>query len=209
MISKKFKCIFVEVPKTGSTSIRNIIGKAKNPHQNILQIKKDLNGREELMSLKQKVFLKTGLIKSDRIYDNIFKNFFKFGFVRNPWDRTVSLYLRNEGIQMKESMTFDEFVNWIQYSSDTCIHPLKMKNQLDWFTDSHGNLLVDYVGRFETLDEEWAYIADKIGCTKNLPYKNVNFGRKHYTYYYNYQTKEIIKKKFQVDIEYFNYEFGK
>ena len=38
MISDQFKCIFIEVPKTGSTSIRSIIGEPPKPHQNIWPI---------------------------------------------------------------------------------------------------------------------------------------------------------------------------
>ena len=39
MISHQHKCIFVEVPKTGSTSVRAILGKAWKPHLNLWQIK--------------------------------------------------------------------------------------------------------------------------------------------------------------------------
>src|SRR6266540_383053 len=42
MISHEHKCIFVEVPKTGSTSVRAILGKAWTPHLNLWQIKNQM-----------------------------------------------------------------------------------------------------------------------------------------------------------------------
>src|SRR5256886_12135357 len=95
------------------------------------------------------------------IGDRQFNAYFKFGFVRNPWDRVVSLYERTEPLQMKDKMTFDEFVDWIQYSSSTCIHSSPHRYQLDWFVDPNGNVLADFIGKFERLDEDWAFVAKK------------------------------------------------
>jgi len=58
-------------------------------------------------------------------------------------------------------MNFDGFVEWIQYSSDTCIHPTQKKNQLDWFTDQNGQVIVDYIGKFESLKKDWDFVAGK------------------------------------------------
>ena len=182
VISDAFKCIFVEVPKTGSTSIRSIIGWPKKPHLNIWQIANEVEGEK-------------------------FFSYYKFGFVRNPWDRAVSLYERKEGLQLRDKMSFDDFVEWMKYASSTCLHPVPHRYQLDWFVDPHGNVMVDFIGKFESLDSDWAKIAMRLGIDKALPHVNASARRKHYTEYYNDRTRKLIADRFAIDIEYFGYEF--
>lgn len=185
MISHQLKCIFVEVPKTGSTSIRSIIGAPPIPHLNICQIRASMAQSPDL-----------------------FNTYFKFGFVRNPWDRTVSLYNRKEGLQLRNQISFEQFVDWIQFSSATCIHPMPHRYQFDWFVDPHGNLLLDYIGKFENIDKDWEYIRSRIGINAPLPHANRNpANSRHYSEYYNPRTRDIIARKFSVDIERFGYEF--
>ncbi len=137
-----------------------------------------------------------------------FETYFKFGFVRNPWDRIVSLYERAEAQQMKEKMSFDEFVEWIQYSSSTCVHSSPHRYQLDWFVDPDGRVLADFIGRFERLEEDWTFVASKLGITEGLPHRRSNPRERHYTEYYSARTRELIAAKFKVDIETFGYEFN-
>ena len=183
MINHDLKCIFVEVPKTGSTSIRSIIGQPETPHLDIRQIKNEIKPEE-------------------------FDTYFKFGFVRNPWDRAVSLYNRKEGVQLKHKISFADFARWHDYATDTCIHPTRKKYQLDFFTNSAGELLVDFIGKFENLQEDFSSICDKIGIPRQeLPHENKT-NHKHYTEYYDDETREIVAQKYAKDIEYFGYEFG-
>lgn len=214
MISHKYKCIFVEVPKTGSTSIRAILGRAYIPHLNLVEIKTlmensctQLGGRTN--RLRGALY---ELLPRERKIDigrRQFEEYFKFGFVRNPWDRVVSLYERVEPMQMKDKMSFEEFIDWIQYSSATCIHSSPHRYQLDWFVDGSGNILADFIGRFERLEQDWALLADKLGITeKTLPHARGNPRTRHYTEYYNARTRETIGQKFRVDIEHFGYQFG-
>ncbi len=203
MINHEYKCIFVEVPKTGSTSIRSIIGSPKKPHLNIKEIKKEFFSEQEHIDNGFFSFFK------QRAIEKKWRQYFKFGFVRNPWDRVVSLYLRKEGIQMSKEMSFSDFVYWIQNSSDTSIHPSKHKNQLDWFLDHRGEIAVDFIGKFENLDNDWKFISNKLGSTHSLPHANKNpIKKKYYTEYYTDELRYIIANKFRKDIEYFNYEFG-
>jgi Sulfotransferase family len=184
VVSDKFKCIFVEVPKTGSTSIRSIIGYAPKPHFNICQIANEIDKER-------------------------FVSYFKFGFVRNPWDRAVSLYERKEGLQLKSKMSFDQFVEWMKFSSCTCTRALPHRYQLDWFVSPHGDILVDFIGRYESLQSDWAKIAARLNANPHLPKKRVNTERERdYSKYYSDRTKRIIAERFAVDIEYFGYKFG-
>ncbi|HTL54674.1 MAG TPA: sulfotransferase family protein [Candidatus Limnocylindrales bacterium] len=213
MISHRYKCIFIEVPKTGSTSIRAIIGEPPRPHQNIWQIKHELEncwtryggvGNKILASC----YLLLPLERRQAIGRDLFNRYLKFGFVRNPWDRAVSLYERREGQQVRDKMTFEQFVTGLKYSSSTCIHPMPHRNQLDWFVDPDGRVLVDFIGRFENIEEDWAFIARKLGVQTQVPHLNLNPARtKPYTAYYTPRTRQIIGERFKEDIDYFGYEF--
>ncbi len=184
MVSDEYKCIFVEVPKTGSTSIRAILGTPPKPHLNICQIAQQLDPHK-------------------------FNAYFKFGFVRNPWDRAVSLYERKEGLQLRTKLSFEEFIEWMKYASSTCIHPVPHRYQLDWFVGPSGDIMVDHIGRFEDLEQEWAKIAEKLGIEAGLGRENVNSERmRDYTRYYNKKTRDLVAERFAVDIEYFDYKFG-
>ncbi len=183
MVSDQFKCIFIEVPKTASTSVRAILGSPPKPHLNIWQIAQEVD-RER------------------------FSAYFKFGFVRNPWDRAVSLYERREGMQLRDRMTFEEFIDWMKLASSTCMHPVPHRYQLDWFVNPHGEVIVDFIGRYENIEKDWGKVAARLRIGTPLPHVNVNPGRsRHYTEYYTERTRAIVAARFAVDIEYFGYEF--
>ena len=184
MISDQLKCIFVEVPKTASTSIRAIVGHPRKPHMNISQLQ--------------------NLVDAEK-----FKAYFKFGFVRNPWDRAVSLYERKEGMQLREKMNFEEFIDWMKYASSTCLHPVPHRYQLDWFVDGSGNILMDFIGKYERVESDWSIIRTRLGISVELPKMNVNPDRRRdYTKYYTERSKKVVYDRFAEDIEYFNYRFG-
>jgi hypothetical protein len=212
MISHRYKCIFVEVPKTASTSVRAILGTPPKPHLNLWQIKFLMENYWTRSGglgnrLLEAAYLLLPAARRERVGRGQFESYFKFGFVRNPWDRTVSLYKRREGMQLREKMTFDDFVEWITFSSSTCVHPMPSRNQLDWFVDPHGNVIADFIGKFETLADDWRFVAGKLGVSPELPHLNENPAGRHYTEFYTPKTRQIIAEKFRTDIEHFGYTF--
>jgi hypothetical protein len=213
MISHQHKCIFVEVPKTGSSSIRAILGQPLNPHRDLWQLKGEMEyywtrHGGPANRLFEGLYLLLPRKWRQAVGRRQFESYFKFGFVRNPWDRAVSLYERREGLQLRDKMTFEEFVGWMRFSSSTCLLPGPHRFQLDWFVDPHGQVIADFIGRFETLEQDWAFVCERTGIRQPLPHENRNpRPRRHYRDYYTARTRELIAERFQADIEYFGYEF--
>ena len=146
--------------------------------------------------------------------------YFKFAFVRNPWDRLVSWYsmvttMPREGNELwryvhDNSSTFEEFIY-------NCTDEVEIKdgvhysfayNQLDYVTDEHGNLLVDFIGRLENFDRDLQEVFRRIGFElETVPHIRAGSSHQHYSTFYTPDTELIVRERFKRDIEYFGYEF--
>jgi hypothetical protein len=192
--------IFVRIPKTAGHTIKNFL-----LHNSNLEIKPILNqGYESYSGQKLK----------NKIQENTWLESHKFTFVRNPFDRAVSSW-KFGGWKPRYAWkcSFAEFVKRIQ-SWD--LENPKTWNERSWHCCSQyahlinedGDLLVDFIGRFENLQEDFNIVCDKIGIPhQELPHHNKT-KHKHYTEYYDDETRQIVAEKYAKDIEYFNYEFG-
>ena len=186
IVSDKHKFIFFHIPKTGGSSMTNHFskyGKQKGqPHNSHC----DTN-----------------------------REFFRFGFFRNPWDRFVSKYFyfkaygkTKAGNDLHSGQIVNRYNSFQQFTLNfpNIYEEFKSPHwnpQVDWVEDR-----IDFIGRFENLQEDFNIICDKIGIPKQqLPHKNKT-KHKHYTEYYDEETKQIVAKKYAKDIEYFGYEFG-
>jgi len=135
----------------------------------------------------------------------MFGRFFKFAFVRNPWDRLVSRHaylLRSEDHPrhklVSRMKSFEEYVGWE-------IRRGKML-QRDYVTDAHGRWIVDYVGYYERLHEDFAKVCARLGVRAELPRANPS-AHKDYRSYYPPSLRDQVAEAFRADIELFGYEF--
>ena len=212
--------IFIAIPKTGTTSVReqlkqpghSVIG---NPHLDICQIQDVIY----VYLLKKAMGSNRQFHESNAPSDGdlrqkakeIFDSFFKFSAVRNPWARAVSLYSRREGLRLKDQMEFGEFIEKHVYASDTCRQPTLHKDQLDWLTASDGEVLVDYVYKVEEYEKAIGEIREITNGKLVLDNvkRNVNPKSKSgdYRNMYNDKTRNLLAKRFERDIDYFKYTF--
>ena len=105
-----------------------------------------------------------------------------------------------------------------QVDGARCLHHRSTYNsQLSWLTDKDGKLAVDFIGRFENLNEDFRTILNKIndihplpketGGNWDLPWINSRSVGHDYKWYYNDETIEIVREHYREDIEAFGYEY--
>ncbi len=199
LVSDSHKLVFVHIQKTGGVTVHGLLRERIPDLRNIV-------ARHE--------FARRGMAELDD-----WDEYFKFAFVRNPWDRLVSWYTMvttfdKAGNELwryvhDNSSTFEEFIH-------NCTGEVKIRkgvyysfayNQLDYVTDEHGNLLVDFIGQLENFDEDIQEVFRRIGLElETVPHHNRS-GHRHYSTFYTPETEMIVRERFKRDIEYFGYEF--
>jgi len=198
MIDHENKFIFIHVTKTAGTSIENAFDSSAGNTKSEVEYK-----HESASYMKNK-------------FPTEWESYFTFSIVRNPFDRMLSRYTwgKRKNLWNRYTSSFNIFVKRIDEGKKVMSTPHRiwlreaLKSQSQMLCNEDGDLLVDYIGKFENLQEDFNTICDKIVIPRQvLPHKNKS-KHKHYTEYYNDETRSIVAKKYVKDIEMFGYEFG-
>jgi len=190
--------ILFHIPKTAGTSIRHALGNTKR-HRSV-----NFHGT-----------VKHGI---DKIGWEYFNTLFSFAIVRNPWERMHSLYyhiIQNTFAGHKAVMKSYKEMGFTEWCKE------ELENfhfQHDWHHDGVINQQIDYVaydeepvlsfiGRYENLQEDFAYICKQIGKEDAiLPRVNTSI-KPHYSLEYNDEARDKVATLFEKDIILFDYKF--
>jgi len=192
----KTKSIFIHIPKAAGISVcRGLYG--------------NLVGGHTSASTYRFIYSK-----------NEFESYFKFTFVRNPWDRLFSAYsfLKKGGFNERDKLwaekhlakfnNFEEFVlNWVTKKNvKTYIHFIPQTKLIS--LPFYGTKYLDFLGYFENIDDDYNYISSRIMGSR--PLKHLNKTTTNNLSYLDVYTPEMIKiiaRVYAKDICNFGYNF--
>ena len=202
MISHKYKYIFIHIPKCAGSSIERMLLCHEHvtcdwDHKFPLKTLSNKDKHEYKLDINSQhhVSLDSFPIKTQQDY-------FCFTVVRNPWSKIVSSWLYHKKIK-KYPHDLKQFITSksIGYKMDQ-VAPYHLDLQSSYINNN-----MDVVCRFETIAHDFKQVQKKLNINTHLPHDNKT-NQKHYSEYYDDETKQIVAERYAKDIELFGYKFG-
>ena len=191
--NERYRAIFIHVPRTAGSSVALALG-APKPHIPISRFR---------------------VFEPQHCHE-----FFKFAFVRNPWDRLLSSFahIRTAAYdpEWHTSHTaldgFGDFESFVLALENPkfrrrILALTHFRPQTDWITLARSNeIAVDFVGRFENLDEDYAIVADRLGISEPTPKVNAS-DHVPYREAYSRKMRDIVADVYDNSVALFGYQF--
>lgn len=202
IISEKLGVIFVHIPRTGGWSMAYQLSKMAENDQDYSPVSRPES------SYYPGLFRHASAAQIKASIDpDLWARCFKFAFVRNPWDRLASMHT----YKCKHHGVMDPFADWLDaYGGEGPYmdFPEESRSQSDYLYDAEGKLLVDYVGRFETMTADVDAIMQRLQPSVSL-HRHLNQSiRRNFRRLYDKTLLERANPLCLVDAERFGYTFG-
>ena len=132
-------------------------------------------------------------------------SYFKAAFVRNPFDLVVSRYWWDRA---KGRHCIADFNDWVE--DHYAVTGNWMLDSLHSFTHVDGECRVDFIGRYETLTQDFESLCARVGIVPCPPLPNKKSGhrpQRDYRTLYSDTSRAIVTELFAEDLELFGYRF--
>lgn len=230
IVSHKHKYIFIKPKKIAGTSIEVSLSKSLGEQDIFPPLTSYSSAHDKdrytVIHRNGKGFYdhEPPLRIKEKIGDTIFKNYFKFTVVRNPWDLVVSSYWWevNKRVVLKDYLRVISLHGLIDYAKDyRKIKKPKSFSEFvgslpegyvntDYYFYSNGRPIEDYYIRYEKLDSDFKNVCKRL----KVPYfpllslkSKTRKSKKHFTEYYDSHTQQVVAEKYKREISYFKYKF--
>tara|TARA_R110001592_G_scaffold348004_1_gene641862 strand:- start:6064 stop:7548 length:1485 start_codon:yes stop_codon:yes gene_type:complete len=214
IISKSKKFIFLKTRKTAGSSIQVSLSTICDSSQDIIT---GSNKKGEKISEEgyagwnyKKFFTYHPHPPIDQVKNWVGKDwddYYKFAFVRNPFDIVVSRYHWDVKAKGNQPTSVEGFNEWIK---GYCTPKGTYWQDEQWkyiYVDNKKEL--DFIGKYENLNEDYNLICNKLGVNPpELGFQKSGFRDKtHYSKFYNEESISLVNQYFKKDLELFNYRF--
>jgi hypothetical protein len=207
IISNRKKFILFHVPKAGGTSLNNALRKYGNiPYNRLYNYLLDYVGTNTFLGVFPRHISPAEL--REMIPAHKFDTYLKIAFVRNPFDwhvsqfhfhkQTASAYFHH----IFKDMDFHAYLLWAQHNEDEA-----RSNQSKFLSDADGNLLIDFIGKVENLNEDFEKLKIQLDLKIAIGHNNKSKREANYRSYYSQEDRALVEKMNSRDLELFGYEF--
>lgn len=206
IISHRHRFIFTAIPKTGTHSVRQALREHLGP-DDLEQVRLFVEKRLPWPELARLGHGHISLHEARPVLgEETFGSYFKFAFVRNPFERFVSYC----AFATSQQGTFEHDPKGVMRHflfTAPPHHHIVFRPQHSFVCAPDGTGLADYLGRVEDMQTSYDVICERIGIS-SAALGRAN-GSKHADYrsYYDDQLKDGVARLYARDIELFGYEF--
>jgi hypothetical protein len=207
IVNDFYKFIFIHVPKCGGSSISECLKSLRGNNRRLPNRRTKHETLNEFLREAENRLLLFPKIRTQKL-----PRYFSFGFVRNPWDRAASLYTylkeKRPRPEIDAISSFSEFLKGFDQGTRWIAELHSMRPQKDFFSDSTGHPAANFIGRFESLTDDFQAVQKRLGFSLELPHTNKSSNSvRDFRNDYTDEMAEIVARRFADDISLFGYRF--
>lgn len=210
IVSHRHKFIFFKTRKTAGSSLQVALAEHCGPNDIITgQYRLGIDDNSHSAGLNMNKFCSTHPhpeLAQVKLFlgEEVWNSYFKFAFVRNPFDIAVSRYHWDlKGKMGVQETSVEGFQDWVKSGK------LFNKDRAHLYTSTNGYVDLDFIGYYENLEEDLDYICNAIGLdTLSLPKLKSGYrDNSSYSNFYNEDTKQRVMQFYAEDFRLFRYNF--
>jgi Sulfotransferase family len=195
--------VFIWIPKTAGTSLHSALDAPKLKSLPLIRYRFPGSGMVTFSHMDY-----AALVREGHVCGEFDRTSYKFAFVRNLYDRAVSLFFF---LKKNRTLAADEtFLGFCRMLSEEGCEPIGTYNvkglsqcnpQVRWLE----NITLDFMGRFESLEEDCNVILRRFNPKIQVLPKLRASRRTAYPQYYCLESKAIVEEFYREDFDVFGY----
>jgi hypothetical protein len=213
IISHKYKYIYIKNKKAAGSTIQGVLGKFAGDDDIFTPMGHKKSYFNDNIARNYKGFGTHFGAKEiiKKIDPKIWNTYYKFCFVRNPYDLMISWFCWLN--TRKELQTKERFIKWIDEKFKRLKDYVRPIDNLKRYT-INGKIIVDFRGKYENLINDLNFVLEKLGIDYKVTEENIprlkttqRKNRMHYSKFYDEKTIEYVSKAYRRELKLNDYKF--